>query len=301
MHSVGYNSGKRKIDMDSIVFEDISFKANGRTILSRISGRIQKGEKFALVGDNGSGKSTLLEILLGDLMPDTGCLYFDVEDHRSIHNTSFGVVYDHMPLFPLLKVSELVKFISAMHDVDLGSEASTLISLFDLDKIADRQIKVLSAGERQRVALLLSIVHKPELLVLDEAFSNIDPVFFDKIWNYIATKDRTIIFTSHNWNALRLHASRILFLHEGEQLGDTLSPEEHLRKVGVERKIVFPYTNTLIEELQKSSLTWYPLEDKVYIFATENLSALTASGGELYSFEPVDLKDIYILYKSKKI
>lgn len=287
--------------MDSIVFKDISFKANGRTILSRISGRILKGEKFALVGDNGSGKSTLLEILLGDLMPDTGNLYFDVENQRSIHNTRFGVVYDHMPLFPLLKVSELVKFMSAMHGVDLGSEASTLISLFDLDKIADRQIKVLSAGERQRVALLLSIVHKPELLVLDEAFSNIDPLFFEKIWSYIATKDRTIIFTSHNWNTLRLHASRILFLHEGEQLGEALSPEEHLRKVGVEMKVIFPYRNVLIEELQKSSLTWYLLEDKVYVFTDKSSPALTAVGGELYSFEPVDLKDIYRLYKSKKI
>lgn len=287
--------------MNSIIFENISFKANGRTILSRISGRIQKGEKFALVGDNGSGKSTLLEILLGDLMPDTGSLYFDVENQRSIHSTSFGVVYDHMPLFPLLKVSELVRFMSAMHRVDLGSEESALISMFDLDKIADRQIKVLSAGERQRVALLLSILHKPELLILDEAFSNIDPVFFEKIWSYLATKDRTIIFTSHNWNALSLHASKILFLHEGEQLGESLSPEEHLRNVGVEKKVVFPYTNFLIEELQKRSLTWYLLEDKIHIFSNEKLSVLTGIGGEQYSFEPVDLKDIYILYKSKKI
>ena len=109
----------------SIVFKNIEYKVNGLTILSNVSGVVEVGDKYAIVGDNGSGKSTLLEILLGDLTQQSGELNFGAGGARKIKSCRFGVVYDNMPLFPQLKVSEILTFISSLHKVRLRSTISS--------------------------------------------------------------------------------------------------------------------------------------------------------------------------------
>ena len=286
----------------SIVFKNIEYKANGLTILSNVSGVVEVEDKYAIVGDNGSGKSTLLEILLGDLTQQSGELNFGAGGARKIKSCRFGVVYDNMPLFPQLKVSEILTFISSLHKVRIGkAERNELLSQFDLEVQSRRKIKVLSSGERQRVALMLSVVHNPDLLILDEAFSNIDPIFFEKIWGYIAPSSRTVVFTSHNWSTLMHHATKVLFLHRGQQLGTQLSPEEHLSRAPGVKKFVFLYTEGLEQRLKEEKFLTYRLEDKVCVFPGDRAEMLETLGVAALLVGAIELKDIYILSKEGKI
>ena len=274
----------------SIVFKNIEYKVNGLTILSNVSGVVEVGDKYAIVGDNGSGKSTLLEILLGDLTQQSGELNFGAGGARKIKSCRFGVVYDNMPLFPQLKVSEILTFISSLHKVRIGkAERNELLSQFDLEVQSRRKIKVLSSGERQRVALMLSVVHNPDLLILDEAFSNIAP------------PSRTVVFTSHNWSTLMHHATKVLFLHRGQQLGTQLSPEEHLSRAPGVKKFVFLYTEGLEQRLKEEKFLTYRLEDKVCVFPGDRAEMLETLGVAALLVGAIELKDIYILSKEGKI
>lgn len=288
--------------MRSISFKGITYTARGVTVLSNVSGEVEVGDKYAIVGDNGSGKSTLLEILLGDLVQKSGELSFGEGGAKGIKACRFGVVYDQMPLFPQLKISEMLTFISSLQRVRLGrDDRSELLLRFNLDSLSQRKIKVLSAGERQRVALMLSVVHRPDLLILDEAFSNVDPIFFEEIWGYIAPPERTVVFTSHNWESLMHHATKVLFLHRGERLGEQLSPEEHLRMAPGVKKLVYRYTESLDQYLEAGCFLRYRLEDKVHVFPGSRGAEVEAMGAVAHSVEPIELKDIYILHKEGKL
>jgi ABC transporter, ATP-binding protein len=148
---------------------------------------------------------------------------------------------------------------------------------------------------------MLSVVHNPDLLILDEAFSNIDPIFFEKIWGYIAPPSRTVVFTSHNWSTLMHHATKVLFLHRGQQLGTQLSPEEHLSRAPGVKKFVFLYTEGLEQRLKEEKFLTYRLEDKVCVFPGDRAEMLETLGVAALLVGAIELKDIYILSKEGKI
>lgn len=288
--------------MNSIEFDNITYRADKHAILSSVSGLVEAGEKFAIVGENGSGKSTLLAILLGDVIPTSGEIYFGTNGNTKIRSCRYGVVYDHMPLFPLLTAAELLNYISILQRVKISrSERMDILSRFDLQAIAHRKVKVLSAGEKQRVALMLAVVHNPDLLILDEAFSNVDPIFIEEIWQYIARPNRTVVFTSHNWDVIWAHATKILFLHNGRCLGEPLSPLEHLRKAPSNKKIVAKHSKPLIQKLESASVAWYGQEGVVNVFPPGSPEASAIINDLPCQTESVSLKDIFMLYKEGKI
>lgn len=285
-----------------IEFNDISYSAGGLSILSGVSGVVEAGDKFAIVGENGSGKSTLLSILLGDIATTSGEVFFGADKGTDIRSCKFGVVYDHMPLFPLLNIAELLNYIAALQHVRLTAAARTeLLLRFNLQSIARRKVKVLSAGERQRVALMLSVVHAPDLLILDEAFSNVDPIFLEEIWQYVAQPARTVVFTSHNWGVIRAHATKILFLHKGKGLGDILSPDEHLRMAPSDRKMVATHSEELVRRLGVSSLPWYEQDGKINVFPRRHEEVEEIMEASSSSVESISLQDVFMLYKEGRI
>ncbi|MFZ5556933.1 MAG: energy-coupling factor ABC transporter ATP-binding protein [Pseudomonadota bacterium] len=202
--------------------DDVTFSAGGRTILDRISARIEAGPRTVILGPNGAGKSVLMRICHGLLAPTSGAVKWNA-GHRRRAGPRQAMVFQR-PV--MLRRSALgnVTYALALAGVS-GSErarrAHEALERVGLDRLAQSQARVLSGGEQQRLALARAWAMRPEVLFLDEPTANLDPTAARAVHHIIQTihdAGAKIIMTTHNLGLAKHFADEILFLNEGRLL-----------------------------------------------------------------------------------
>ncbi|MBT8290320.1 MAG: ABC transporter ATP-binding protein, partial [Muriicola sp.] len=161
----------------SIVVENLSKSYKGQAALKNVSFSIEKGEIVGFLGPNGAGKSTLMKILTTYLNADEGEArvngYHVMSEAKQVQK-SIGYLPENNPLYLEMYVREYLYFIAELHSVSKDS-VKEVISQVGLDKEAHKKIGQLSKGYRQRVGLAAALVHQPEVLILDEPTTGLDP------------------------------------------------------------------------------------------------------------------------------
>ncbi|MFO7827408.1 MAG: ABC transporter ATP-binding protein [Bacteroidales bacterium] len=277
-----------------IKVSDISYKVKSKTIVDKVSFSVFDTDIFALLGENGSGKSTLIDLMLNDLKPSSGFVNFFGKQKNNFSNV--GIVYDHLPLFPLLKVYEVIRYFSSIHKLNYNSVKIKYFEIFEIDKIANNFIKELSQGERKRVSLLLSVINNPSLLILDEPFANLDPTIIDRIWEVLKQNNRTIFLTTHNWKGIEKIATSVGFIFNGKLITETKSPKAMIENLPSDKKIIVNNTIKMNGNLKK--LNYYIHDNSLHIFFDEDkdvvkiINELTSN----FTMQDVDLKDAYLYY-----
>jgi len=269
----------------------ISYAVKEKEIIKNVSFSVEDGDTFALIGENGSGKSTLIDIILKDIKPNSGTVSIKGEHNGKI--LDIGVVYDKLPLFPMLKVSEIINFFSGLQGKDpTVVEESGLIEIFGINPIMDSMIKNLSQGEGQRLSLLLAVLHNPSLLVLDEAFANLDPLVIERIWPYLKGGHRTVFYTAHNWKIVEKYATKVAFLWHGALLGEPRTPEGWLSSLPGKRKITISSANEVPEYGRKPSYE-YDGQHIYFVESEKDINDLNINTHN-YSYSNVELVDAYL-------
>jgi len=281
------NQTNKIIEVDSA-----SKSVNGLTILSDVTFTSYNSEVLTIIGENGSGKTTLLGILLDDFKLSNGSVSYFPNKKKFFNN--LGVVYDNQVIYPFLKVKELIKYFCAIRKVNY-TLIEPKIELFSLSSIANRMIKNLSAGEKQKLSILLSKIHNPQFLIYDEPFSSIDPLIRSEIWNAVNTENTSVILTTHNWEFAEEISDRIILLHKGKMLCPASSPENIYNKLPSKQKVVISknvFSNHNFNVLKK--LRFYTHKDTVHIFNVDD-SFLQELSKITYNFSVLDvqLKDVY--------
>jgi ABC-type multidrug transport system ATPase subunit len=285
--------------METIIqTKDISYSIGDKHILSSINLSVCEGDIFALLGKNGAGKTTLFEIILGDLKATKGNVLFNKIIQSNYKNV--GIVYDHLPLFPLLKVKEIIDYFTVIHKLKINEVPLKYLKNFGLDSLLDSYVKDLSQGEKKKVGLFLSIIHNPILLILDEPFSNIDPTVIDTIWSILKGNNRTIIFTTHNWKEVEKIATQIAFIYEGNIIDYPKTVNEIINGIPNKRKIVTDFNENLINRLV--DYQFYINDNLIHVFYPENpqLLHIVREYSNNFSFQDTDIKDAY-LYKISQL
>jgi ABC-2 type transport system ATP-binding protein len=190
------------------------------TALDDVSLAIPRGGVFGLIGANGAGKTTLIKHLLGMLNAQAGTVQVFGQD--PVQNPvgvlgRIGYLSEDRDLPDWMRVSELMRYTQAFFPDWDEAYAEELREAFDLDPNA--RIKNLSRGQRARAGLLAALAHRPQLLVLDEPSSGLDPVvrrdILGAIIRTIAEEGRTVLFSSHLLDEVERVADRVAILHQG--------------------------------------------------------------------------------------
>jgi len=176
----------------------------GATVaLDGLSFAVEPGTIFGFVGPNGAGKTTAMRIVLGVLAPDAGEVRWRGRPVDAAVRRRFGYMPEERGLYPKMGVRRQLVYLARLHDVpahDAAARADELLAELGVDGRAADRVEQLSLGNQQRVQLAAALVHGPELLVLDEPFSGLDPVGVDVLSGVLrdrATAGATVVFSSH--------------------------------------------------------------------------------------------------------
>ena len=207
--------------------DDISFSAG-------------KGEIVGFLGPNGAGKSTTMKIATGYLPPSAGTVRvagYDVATESLAVRRCVGYLPEHNPLYLDMYVHEYLEFIGSVHGLRgaaLRQRVAALVGRVGLSREQNKQIGALSKGYRQRVGLAQALLHDPEVLILDEPTTGLDPNQIQEIRELIREvgEDKTVIFSTHILPEVTALCTRVLIISRGRLVADSPVAELAARAAG---------------------------------------------------------------------
>ena len=196
-----------------IRIEHINKSFGAQQVLKDINLEIPAGQVLGLLGPNGAGKSTLMKILIGLWKPDNGSVSVPAR---------IGYLPENNPLYEEMYVTEYLRFMAELTGISGYRDTETLIEKVGLTPERRKHIRELSKGYRQRVGLAQALLGDPELLILDEPTTGLDPNQLVEIRALIRSlgKDRTVILSTHIMQEVREMCDRVVILDHGEIKAD---------------------------------------------------------------------------------
>ncbi len=205
-----------------ISFENIYKSFGEREVLRGVSFSVEHGEIVALLGPNGSGKSTLFKMTIGVLTPDHGRVLvnnIDPSEDPIEARKIVGYIPEDPLLFESLKASEFVEFVLSVYGVSPPPDTvSKVVKVLDLKNEMGKLVGELSRGNRRRLMLATLMLRDPDVLVLDEVFSGLDPMGARIIKAWLrekASRGATILFSTHVLPVAEAVADRVVIIHRG--------------------------------------------------------------------------------------
>ena len=208
----------------SISVKEISKYYGEQKALDKVSFDIEKGEIVGFLGPNGAGKSTLMKILTGYLSASEGVASVNnmmlSEDLNAVQR-SIGYLPEHNPLYTEMYVREYLAFNASVYKSD-RSRIEEVIEMTGLKPEANKKIEQLSKGYRQRVGLAAALLHDPEVLILDEPTTGLDPNQLTEIRNLILKvgKQKTIFLSTHIMQEVEAICDRVIIIDKGVIVAD---------------------------------------------------------------------------------
>ncbi|MFN8113555.1 MAG: ATP-binding cassette domain-containing protein [Solirubrobacterales bacterium] len=209
--------------MAVLELRDLSKRYGDVVALNGISMAAQPGEIVGFVGPNGAGKTTAMRIVLGVLAADGGSVLWDGEPLDAERRRRIGYMPEERGLYPKMRVGEQLAYFAELHGIDGDAAAASAERWMQRLGVAERQadaLEDLSLGNQQRVQLGAALVHGPDLLVLDEPFSGLDPVGVEVLAEVLVSESRDrglpVIFSSHQLELVERLCDSVAIIKSGE-------------------------------------------------------------------------------------
>ncbi|EWC59023.1 ABC transporter, ATP-binding protein [Actinokineospora spheciospongiae] len=204
-----------------LVVDRVCKRFGTRTACDDLTLRVDRGEVFGFVGGNGAGKTTAMRIVLGVLPADSGRVTWAGEPITPARRARFGYLPEERGLYPRMRVLDHLVYLAELHGLpvdDAHRAAEYWIARLGLRPHREQEVQRLSLGNQQRVQLAAALVHGPELLVLDEPFSGLDPTAVDVLAGVLrdqAARGVPVLFSSHQLDLVERLCDRVGIIRAG--------------------------------------------------------------------------------------
>ncbi|GAB3142716.1 ABC transporter ATP-binding protein [Marisediminicola antarctica] len=192
-----------------------------RQVLHDVTFDVLPGRMTGFVGSNGAGKTTTMRIILGVLSADTGTVRLDGDDLLPEDRRRFGYMPEERGLYPKMRVAEQLVYLARLHGLDRATAKRNTADLLDqlgLGERAGDTVQSLSLGNQQRAQIAAALVHDPEVLVLDEPFSGLDPIAVETVLTVLKSRadaGAPVLFSSHQLDIVERLCDDLVVIADG--------------------------------------------------------------------------------------
>ncbi|HVY40603.1 MAG TPA: ATP-binding cassette domain-containing protein [Polyangia bacterium] len=219
--------------MATLEVERVVKRFGDHVAVDGISFAIEPGKVLALVGPNGAGKSTTIRMILGILLPDQGSIRSDGEDMATVPKSAVGYLPEQRGMYLDLKPMQMLELIGGLRGLSRDAVqrfTRPWLQRLDLERHLNKKLGRLSKGLQQKVQLLMTFMHQPRLLILDEPLSGLDPVnvaLFSEILTELKESGTAVLYSSHNMDQVERVADQVAIVDGGRirrqgRIGDLL-------------------------------------------------------------------------------
>ena len=265
----------------SILVQNIVKNYGAQIALNNISFQVSKGEIVGFLGPNGAGKSTMMKIICSYLPPTSGKVQvcgYDVEEQSIEVKKHIGYLPESNPLYYEMYIKEYLEFVLGIRNWkgDKKKRIAEMIDMVGLGVEQHKKIGALSKGYKQRVGLAQAIIHNPEVLILDEPTTGLDPNQLSEIRTLIKElgKEKTVLFSTHIMQEVEAICDRIIIINKGNLVADNDS--KSIQTISQNAQIILVEFN---EEINIDELKRIKNVDKVikqsaktYLFSSKAVS-----------------------------
>jgi ABC-2 type transport system ATP-binding protein len=206
----------------SLVVEDVRKSFGPIRALDGVSFTVEPGHIFGLLGANGAGKTTCMRIVLDILRPDAGTVTWQGVPNIELPRDTWGYLPEERGLYMRMKVIDVLRFFAALYGVPARNATRTVdewLERFRVPDYRERRVEELSKGNQQKIQFIAAIVHDPDVLIMDEPFSGLDPVNVQLLKEaFVQMRDRgkTLIFSTHQMETVEELCEAIAIIDRGK-------------------------------------------------------------------------------------
>lgn len=223
----GFGIDKRlsnEVKMNALEIENVTKRFGDFYAVSNLSLKIPEGTVYGLLGPNGAGKTTTIRMVMNIILPDEGSIKVLNQRMDDDMKQRVGYLPEERGLYPKMKVRELLFFLAEIkglrRDV-IRKEVDVWLERFDLTDWKGKKIEELSRGMQQKIQFIVTVIHQPELVILDEPFAGLDPVntkLLKDIMLEMKEKGRTIIFSTHRMEQVEMICDNICLINKSRMV-----------------------------------------------------------------------------------
>ena len=204
--------------------DNVSKSFGDKVAVKDLSMEVPSGAVFGLLGPNGAGKSTTIRMALNIYVPDTGTVRVFGKPHGGNVSNSIGYLPEERGLYTKMKVADMLRFMGAIKGVDaaeVNKRIGRWLERIDLPGCEEKRVHELSKGMQQKVQFVATVLHNPDLIVLDEPFSGLDPINANLLKDIIVdlrAQGRAIIFSTHVMEQAERLCDQICLINSGQKI-----------------------------------------------------------------------------------
>lgn len=278
---------------DLLVAHSVSKNFGDFKALNNVSIAVPKGSIFGLLGPNGAGKTTLIRIINQITMPDTGNVLLDGQPLKNDHIRDIGYLPEERGLYKSMKVGEQALYLAQLKGMSKSDAKTQLKYWFDKFEIGDwwnKKIQELSKGQAQKIQFIVTVMHKPKLLIFDEPFSGFDPINANLIKDEILKlrdDGATVIFSTHRMESVEELCDHIALIHKSNKVldGKLVDIKRQFKsntfEIGLQSENKEAVINAIKEKFEVSSATFKNVYDDIKLNVKINEGT---SSNDLLSF-----------------
>ena len=204
-----------------LILEGLRKQFDGAYAVNNVSFKVDKGDVYGFLGPNGAGKTTTIRMIMGIIHPDNGSIDLNGNDINALGRQNLGYLPEDRGLYQKQRIEEILHYFGSLRGLqklDAKKKSSMWLDRFGLSDQGDRKVEELSKGNQQKIQFILSLLHDPDLIILDEPFTGLDPlnqILLKEIIQEKQDQGKTIIFSTHQMEQVERLCNNICLIDRG--------------------------------------------------------------------------------------